>query len=115
MIVVFFKDTILLMDFVAFLKCLSYPEKKDLLQLLQKDLAAPENETLRNFLQRAQDEDRLPTRLRTIYANALWQHNHHPASSPLDKPVKEITYENLYIIKGMGPATWKEFVALRGY
>ena len=103
------------MNFTLFLQCLSYSEKKHLLELIQKDLAAPENETLVQFFQRALNEETLSTRLRTIYGNTKDRSKHDDPLNPLHKPVKDITYEDLYIIKGMGEKSWEEFVKLRGY
>lgn len=103
------------MDLKTFVQSLTQKEKQDLFLLLKAEFRPGELETVREFFERHRESKGMTARLRTAYGDGVSRYKKDPAHSCLNKPVKDVTFDELHIWRGMGKKTWEDFVALRGY
>lgn len=103
------------MDLPAFVQSLTQKEKQDLFLILKEEFHPGELETVREFFERHLESDGMTVRLRSAYGEAISRYKKDPNYSCLSKAVKDATFEDLYVWRGMGEKTWQAFVALRGY
>lgn len=103
------------MDLPAFVQSLTQKEKQDLFLILKEEFRPGELETVREFFERHLASEGMTPRLRNAYGEAVNQYKKNFDCSCLNKAVKDATFEDLYVWRGMGEKTWQAFVALRGY
>ncbi|RYZ62947.1 MAG: hypothetical protein EOO14_00690 [Chitinophagaceae bacterium] len=103
------------MDLRAFVQCLTEKEQRELFLIFKEKYLPDHLKTVREFFEQHVSRGALGQRLKAYYGHALEDHKTHPEQSCLDRPVKEVGYDNLSTWKGMGRATWLDFAALRDY